>query len=77
MDTDNPNEVLEALDEMIVRHERGSSISAEDLRRLRGMVTETRLARESGPQPRTMEQARALARRSLIESPSAVEGVKG
>jgi arginyl-tRNA synthetase len=63
-----PDEVIEALEGMAIRTSQGSYIKMEDVRRLAQKRTEAKaVERAEAPRPKTVEQARQLAKDFLRE----------
>jgi len=63
-----PDEVIEALEGMAIRTTQGSFIKMEDVRRLAQKRTEAKAVdRAAAPRPKTVEQARAMAKDFLRE----------
>jgi len=63
-----PDEVIEALEDMAIRTTQGSFVKMEDVRRLAQKRQEAKaLDRATAPRPKTVEQARALAKEFLKE----------
>jgi hypothetical protein len=63
-----PDEVIEALEGMAIRTSQGSFIKMEDVRRLAQKRQEAKaIEKAEAPRPRTVEQARQLAKDFLKE----------
>lgn len=78
------DQLIEALDDKIVRTNQGSFVRVDDLRQLEKEIREARQEEEAKPKPKTFAAAREMAKRDPNLQPPpqaprapALSGVKG